>query len=139
MVVAMQNDMATTLKAHHQQIENGLAEIVRHCSLAMPDMSLLGAARVKLSRASAARTRYISDTVIPALMPGADPALKAELEAMQRTFSAKRLASSEHVNNWTSQSIEKDWDGYRAASREIRRMMEEQIERERAILLPRLT
>ncbi len=136
--VAMTDDMTAALNAHHRHIEEGIREIAAHCSRAAPDISGLSAARVRLSRASAARTRYINDIIIPALLEGADPALRAKLGTIQKAFSAKRLASSEHVSTWTSKSIEADWEGYRAASRTIRAMMEEQIDRERSVLLPGL-
>jgi hypothetical protein len=42
------------------------------------------------------------------------------------------------VTTWSSQTIIKNWDGYRAAAGIILAMMEEQVERERLVLGNRL-
>jgi hypothetical protein len=130
--------MLQTLEDFHRNISAGIGAIRAHCEAATPDTAGLGSARVKLSRVSAARSRFVAETVIPHLLNDADPALRKELMDLQRGFNAKRLASSEHVTTWTSQAIAADWTGYRKAARQIWAMMEEQMRRERTTLGERL-
>ena len=125
--------MAQTLDEHHRQIAAGIAEVREHCSRPIPDVAALGAARLRLSRASGARSQYIHDVLLPKLKVGADSALLSRLDDMQRAFAAKRLASSEHVTKWSSKTIVDDWEGYRQAARRIWAMMEDQMARERGI------
>lgn len=126
------------LDEHHATIEAGMAEIERHCSRAVPDLAELAAARVRLSRASTQRSRLVRDVIVPKLLERADPTLRNELSQMLEAFSAKRVASSNHVATWSSWTIQQNWSGYREASATIRAMMREQIEREREVLCRRL-
>ena len=130
--------MLQTLEDFHRDITAGIGAIRAHCELATPDTAGLGLARVKLSRLSTARSRFVAETIIPHLLVNADLALRKELMELQRGFNAKRLASSEHVTTWSSRAIEADWNGYRQAARQIWAMMEEQMRRERTILGERL-
>ncbi|WP_380773237.1 hypothetical protein [Sphingomonas yabuuchiae] len=100
--------MDQTLAEHHRKITAGIAEIRDHCSRPSPDVAALGVARLRLSRASWARSQYIHDVLLPKLKVGADSALLSRLDDMQRAFAAKRLASSEHVTKWSSKTIVDD-------------------------------
>lgn len=130
--------LSQQLRDAHHEIERGMAEIKAHCDRPVPDLSSLAAARVRLSRASGERSRLVREAIVPALLQSADPDLRRELSEMLDALSAKRGASSKHVAIWSSAIIERNWDGYRQASMEIRRMMDEQIQRERAVLGKRL-
>lgn len=125
--------MDQTLGQHHRQIAAGIAEIRDHCSRPDPDVAALGAARLRLSRASSARSQYVHDVLLPKRRAGANDVLRAQLDDMQRSFAAKRLTSSEHVTTWSSKAIAEDWEGYRQAARRIWAMMEEQMDRERRV------
>ncbi|RYF21860.1 MAG: hypothetical protein EOO77_05225 [Oxalobacteraceae bacterium] len=130
--------MFRKLGEHHANIRAGIAEIRHHCEAVTPDVAGLGAARLRLSKASAARSKFVADEVVPKVRQVADERLRGELTEMQRAFAAKRLKSSEHVTVWSSAAIEKDWQGYRAAARQIWAMMEEQMARESRVLGQRL-
>lgn len=130
--------MFQKLREHHANIRAGIEEIRRHCEAVTPDVAGLGTARLRLSKLSAARSKFVIDEVVPKVQQGADERLRGELTEMQRAFTAKRLKSSEHVTVWSSTAIEKDWQGYRAAARQIWAMMEEQMSRESRILGERL-
>ena len=123
--------MTQTLREHHRRIRDGLAEIKKHCERPAPDRNELAAARLRLSRSSSARSKYVQDVLIVRMRRRADDTMLAELAALQRSFSLKRLASSEHITRWTSSTIAGDWNGYCAAARTIWAMMEEQMQRER--------
>lgn len=130
--------MLGALQKHHQDIISGIEEVRELCEPDVPDLGRLALARLRLSRLSTARSRFITERVIPSLLDGADPALRDELVSMQRAFAEKRLRSSHHVSAWSTQAIAADWEGYRSASRAIRAMMEEQIDREKAVFVERL-
>lgn len=124
--------MDQTLGEHHRKIAAGIAEVRGHCSRSKPDLAGLGVARLRLSQASAARSQYVHDVLLPKFRARADRALRSQLDDMQRAFAAKRLASSEHVTTWSSKAIADDWEGYCQAARRIWVMMEEQMDRERS-------
>ncbi len=126
------------LDQHHAAIEAGIAEVEAHCSRDLPNLAELAAIRVKLSRASTERSRFVRESVVPKLLEQADASLRGELSQMLEAFSAKRAASSKHVAAWSSWTIQQNWGGYREASGVIRGMMREQIERERRTLRTRL-
>lgn len=130
--------MFATLEAHHRQIAAGIEELRKLCALPTPDLGTIALARLRLSRLSSARSRFITKEVIPALLEHADSTLRAELDEVQRAFTGKRLEASHHVIDWSTRAIEADWDGYKLASRAMLEMMEEQIDRERATFGERL-
>ena len=96
-------------------------------------MAALGAARLRLSRASAARSRHVRDVLIPGHREQADEPTRAALDDMQRRFAVQRLLSSEHVATWSGKAIAENWQGYRLAAQRICSMMEEQMDRERRL------
>lgn len=130
--------MFQKLGQHHANIRAGIEEIRRHCEAVTPNVAGLGAARLRLSKASAARSKFVVEEVVPKLQRDGDERLRGELAEMQRAFATKRLKSSEHVAMWSSAAIEKDWQGYHVAARQIWAMMEEQMSRESRILGERL-
>lgn len=130
--------MFAALQKHHQDLISGIEEVRKLTELPEPDLGRLALARLRLSRLSSARSRFVTEQIIPALLASADDALREELTNMQKAFAEKRLRSSEHVSAWSTQSIAADWEGYKLASRAVRAMMEEQINRERSVLGDRL-
>jgi hypothetical protein len=48
------------------------------------------------------------------------------------------MQSAQHVAEWTNERVESDWAAYCLASKNIRMMMGNVIERERALLYPLL-
>ncbi|KTF67883.1 hypothetical protein ATB93_16325 [Sphingomonas sp. WG] len=130
--------MFQKLEFCHAAILAGMAEVEEHCSREIPDLAALALVRVKLSRASTERSKLVRDVIVPKLLENADPAFRGELSLMLEAFTAKRVASSKHVATWSSWTIQQNWDGYREASRTIRKMMQDQIDRERKILSRRL-
>ncbi len=130
--------MLATLEKHHRRIEAGLDQIRRHCAAPVPNISDLAAARSSLGSASLARSMFVAEVVVPHLVNDGDVDLRAELLALQCKFTAKRQISRDHVAIWTSETIQADWAGYRAAARLIWAMMEDQIDTERRYLAERL-
>jgi hypothetical protein len=130
--------MRGTLENHHQAIMAGIGEIRRQCGEPHPDSRKLAVAREELTTASLARSRFVSEEVVPTLLNDADDGLRTELSELLYATAAKRMLSKVHIAMWTSASIEADWSGYCAAARDIWPMMEEQIARETRVLILRL-
>lgn len=130
--------MLNRLEEHHRTIIAGLATIRTHCSASTPNSRELAEAREQLTAASVARSRFVSEHVVPSLLTNADDALRTELSELLFATAAKRMLSNIHVNTWTTSSIEADWAGYCAAARDIWPMMEDLIDRECRVLVTRL-
>ncbi len=133
-----EEEMLHTLEEHHRTIRAGLDEIRFQCAAPHPNSGDLDAARSRLSSASLARSKFVSETVVPRLLEDADADLRDELSKLLSVFQAKRQISCAHVTTWTRMTIDADWDGYRTAAALIWTMMENQIDRERRYLGDRL-
>ncbi len=131
-------EMLHTLEEHHRTIRAGLDELRFQCAAPYPNSGDLDAARSRLSGASLARSRFVSEEVVPRLLEEADADLRDELSKLLSVFQAKRQISYAHVMTWTRVTIDADWEGYRAAAALIWTMMENQIDRERRYLGDRL-
>jgi hypothetical protein len=130
--------MLRTLEEHHQTIMAGLSEVRRQCGKENPSSRELAEVRERLTSASLARSRFVSEEVVPSLLKNADDDLRTELSELLFATATKRMFSKAHIAQWTSASIEADWSGYCAAARGIWPMMEEQIARETRVLSARL-
>ena len=133
-----EEEMLHTLEEHHRTIRAGLDEIRFQCAAPHPNSGDLDAARSRLSSASFARSKFVSETVVPRLLEDADADRRDELSKLLSVFQAKRQISCAHVTTWTRVTIDADWDGYRTAAALIWTMMENQIDRERRYLGYRL-
>lgn len=131
-------DMLQLLEEHHRAIEAGLRNISLHCVAGSWDGPSLEAERSRLTAASIARSRFVSEVVAPAVLQQADDGLRTELSELLFVTVAKRMVSNDHIARWTAKAIEDDRAGYCSAHREIRTMMEAQMEFERCVLIARL-
>lgn len=125
--------MDKILTEHHRQIASAIAdlwEIIEHTS---PDLDRLAVARLRLSRASRLRTKYIQEVLLPVERTTADSARLEALSALQQNFSAKRLAANEKVTTWSSRAIASDWDGYRRDAKRVWAMIDDHMTLERQL------
>lgn len=129
-----EQEMLQTLEEHHRTIRTGLKGVRRHCSEPSPSSAELDADRLALREASMARSAFVSDVVLAALLKGADVQLRSELSELLVFCAAKRQVSDTHITIWTQATIEQDWIGYCAAAKRIWAMMEDQMEREWLLL-----
>jgi len=130
--------MLKRLEEHHRTIMEGLRVIQGHCNGEHPSSCALARAREQLTAASLARSRFVSEQVVPSLVRDADDDLRTELSELLYATAAKRMVSNVHVKTWNTASIEADWSGYCAAAKDIWPMMEELIDRECRVLVARL-
>lgn len=134
----MKDEMLQRLEEHHRDIRALLDKIRGHCGFPRPSSDELDADRTALRKSSLARSAFISDEVVPALLVDADADLRHDLAEMLASFTAKRQVSDAHIMRWTYATIEQDWDGYCGAARRIWAIMEEQLDDEWRVLAPRL-
>lgn len=86
------------LEGYHRRIIVGIGKkIERRCSASRPASEELAKDRASLSEASIARSMFVREKVVPALLSGADTDLRSELSDLLIAFTAKRMMSNTHV------------------------------------------
>lgn len=125
------------LQDAHDALVRALEEIEAVTREPAANRERFSSARWRLSNASLARRvlwqrirRSMADCAL-----GADARTLAELHETDRALLRD---SAEHVRTWTAAAIEARWDGYCAASRDIRWKMQAAISAERRLLYPLL-
>lgn len=121
------------LQTLHAEMTRLLDAIEFQTSKAAPNMAELTSIRFQLTRASRHRAGLVME-LIEGSIGHAAPAVKQQLESLRDDLQQARVTSAGHIGRWTMQAIESDWDGYKAASQQIRAKMRSQINRERTIL-----
>ncbi|MBW6528521.1 hypothetical protein KZ813_16890 [Sphingomonas sp. RHCKR7] len=129
-------DMLDDLDRHYGATRQWLALLRRACASPTPDAAVLCRARHGLIATSIRRSKYIQDTVFPAV--ARNPAILSQLSALDGDLSRKRALSSRHVSKWSLDAVLGDWSGYRTASARVARGIEDRIRLEQSILLPAL-
>ena len=122
---------------HRAQSELDLAIMVMEAATEapMPDKSNYATARWKLSLASRHR-RSLIGRICQRLTPLVSPDDAATLKGLHQRDMEMLHHSAAHVGRWTLEAIERDWDGYRQASRRIRVNMSARIDEEKHLLDP---
>ena len=112
----------------------GLADVTSGSS---PDQIEYVCARVQISQAILAR-RSVFDMVCEFLRGRVTPCQWEVVTELRVADSNVLMQSARHVAEWTNERIESEWAAYCLASKNIRIVMGNVIERERAILYPLL-
>ena len=102
-----------------------------------PPMEKLPGVRLALTRASRARTIFLT-RLYGQLIARAPSSQKAALEALRAEANGQMLASAEHIGSWTLNEIAARWPEYRAASDKMRAAMRQRIKREAQLVYPLL-
>ena len=111
-----------------------LAKITeRPCS----DKVEYAAVRFRVSEASLAR-RMTFRAACDYLQPLASPADQQAISRLRSADAELAKHASEHVRQWTTENIDRDWEGYCDATEEMRSALLKQIELERLLLSPML-
>jgi hypothetical protein len=97
----------------------------------------LSGVRFRLSHASFQR-RLLVERIRKQLVPLADACDRESFRSLAAKQFEYTRRSNAHVSRWTSAAISRDWTGYCAASRELRRELAQTIEAECSILHPLL-
>lgn len=129
--------MLARLKTIHEELLAGIKTLEAVVRQATPDVAGLTNARWKLSRASAHRRKFLTETVYPALadVPEAEARRLDELRAAGAAVLAE---SARHIAAWSTEQIVNDWAGYQRASAAMRSAMRSRVVAEKAVLYPML-
>lgn len=129
----MSRQMLAELAEVHDELKRLLGTIEVETGRPAPDMVELSAVRLKLTQASRRRAGLVNALVAEhaARLP-ADA--RAQLESLRQDLQQARFASAEHIGQWTTRAITRDWAGYCAASAKIRTAMRTQMAREATLL-----
>ncbi len=128
--------MIETLDEHYEGLRLRVAAMRAACRDGAPDPVRLSHARHRLMTASLDRSRFLKETVYPALLGTGIDGIAAAVETLDRELSRHRADVSRHVSTWTPDRIGADWTGYRAASARLMRAVEDRMRREQAVLMP---
>lgn len=124
------------LAGTHDQLVREM-EKLDHLTLgSLPAASALTAARWQLSQASL-RRRSLSTRIIDFLSTRLDNGGEG-LKTLREADQAMMRRSAQHVGKWSTESICRDWNGYCAASRDIRLHMRAHMLVEKQTLFPLL-
>jgi len=93
--------------------------------------------RFRVSEASLAR-RITFRAACDYLLPIASPADQQTISCLRSADADLAKHASQHVQRWTTATVDLDWDGYCVSAREMRSALLKQIELERSMLYPLL-
>jgi hypothetical protein len=129
--------MLTELHQAHEQVLAVLGELETLADAPQPDDGALASIRWKLSRASGQR-RQLVEQACTRLLEKASDAEAPALRALKQGIGDMQSASSRHVGAWPLARVLEDWEGYRAASAQMRAAMRQRIAEEKRVLYPLL-
>ena len=126
--------MLAQLERLHSELLTAISAMQRLAAGPVPERALLADARLKISRASQSRSRFVELDVYPALLQrlsggDAEPVWRLRAEGI-----AMRALSTAHVARWTIESAISNWEEYRAASMAMTASMRSRIAAEKATL-----
>ncbi len=130
--------MQSTLMKLHGELFAQLGRLSQLTEQAAPAAESIADCRLHLTRASAARTRYLELDAYPRLLEALPDDEAAPIRALRAEASALRAISSRHVADWPIESVVRDWPRYCLASRVMRAAMRHQIGAEKRLLHPLL-
>jgi len=130
--------MLTELQRLHAEIKAALDELARLTALAEPPMSELPLLRLRLTRASRARTLLL-ESVYDQLIAHASTGQREAIQALKAAGKANMAASAQHIGSWTIREITARWADYCDASNSMRAAMRCRAEQEASILYPLLS
>lgn len=125
------------LSSAHDQLALEIENLDRITHGAALDRREVSTGRWRISQASLKRRSLACRTFnfLAERLAGVD---LATLKAAQSADQEMMRRSASHVGNWALKTIFNDWQGYCAASRQIRAHMKAHIEMERQTLYPML-
>lgn len=102
------------------------------------DRATLAQARLRLTKASGERLKFIETEIHPHLEQWVSPFDRAILEQLRNESFVLRGNSTRHVAAWSLDRIVENWTGYLRASAEMLTAMRRRVEREKTVLYPLL-
>lgn len=129
--------MLSELKRLHADLETFLDELERLTAESIVRPHEIANARLKLTRASRRRNKFLDTIIYPALMESST-ASDARVQRLRDADKERLLISTNHISKWTLGEIVEHWSDYRAASFQLRAAMRDRIREEQAVLYPLL-
>ncbi|RYY23404.1 MAG: hypothetical protein EOP62_20380 [Sphingomonadales bacterium] len=126
------------LKRAHANLLTALIEMEAVVRSHSPDRAMLADIRWKLSRASGVRLRLLEERIYPALLASISPIDAEKVAKLREANAPLRLASTQHVANWTLDRAVEAWPEYRQASSLMTASMRTRLNAERETLYPLL-
>ena len=125
------------LQKAHTRLLTSIRDLAKITAKPCGDKIEFSAVRFRVSEASLAR-RIVFRAACDHLLPEASTADQQLISRLRSADSDLALLASEHVNRWTTETVELDWESFCSQSKEMRRALLKQIELERAMLYPLL-
>ena len=130
--------MLATLEQRHAELLAMMATMRGLIANDRIDRDAVTRTRLGLGKASTARTRFLMDTVYPALLDTLAVTEAAQVRQLRVDASDDRARSSAHIGKWNAATIAQDWQGFRRDAVGILAMMETRIALEKRVLYPSL-
>lgn len=124
------------LQQAHQDLLGALAALEEQTARPEPDAAYTGA-RWRLSVASRKRRQLVAEAST-ALLRALPPYEAGSVGRLQREQADRLRESTAHVQAWPAGRVAADWQGYCAASAQVRAAMRRRITSEQAALYPLL-
>jgi len=125
------------LQNAHIRLIASIKDLAKITEQASSDKVEYSAIRFRVSEASLAR-RIVFRAACDYLLPIASPADQQTIGRLRSADAELAKHASQHVQQWTTATVDLGWEGYCASSREIRSSLLKQIELERSLLYPLL-
>lgn len=132
------SQVLATLEQRHGELLALMATMRRLIGNDEIDRDDVTRTRLGLGRASTARTRFLTDTVYPALLDRLDGVDAMQVRQLRVDAANDRARSSAHVAKWSASGLAQDWSNFRRDSAGILAMMEARIALEKRVLYPLL-
>lgn len=106
-------DLADALDGTLTEVEAALEELMTLTRRpAMPESSLLGAARLRFSRSLGVNLKCLRERVLPLLAASGSERARDAASAADRELNDYFQAAAHHVAAWPSGKVAADWRGY---------------------------
>lgn len=125
----------SALEASHQQVESCLSALETIMADGLSDMSQFSTVRLRLRQANLART-HIALAACGHLMTIRHA--QHSLRELERSELDVSQMISAHVQRWTTQGLQDDWDGYCHETRRVLEGVRKLIAAEKKLLCPML-
>ena len=130
-------ELLARLEQAHSALQAAMEELDGITRMPLADRTRYTGARWRISAASLARRTVLKDC-IEHLRPIVDSTAAQALDEFNRENLQLIALSAAHVARWPADAIEREWNVYCPASREIRRRLAAAIEQDKRRLCPLL-
>jgi len=125
------------LQSAYDELRRCIAELTEVLDLPEPNRARLTSVRLKIATLRLARGPLVGK--IAACLDGKTNSTEAELLRRLRTEHDEMLRkAATHTSQWSLDAVDRDWAGYRAATRKLLRCWREKMNWEQEVIYPLL-